>query len=170
MIRGSVGKSLAALVILAVATFQVSSTAAAASKSGEEARTIPTGVFELLVGGSWERKKHSGYFRAIALAAGKRGKEYAEVWLQWIHVGKKRARVLKNIPIKEITKLNLASLTLAMDIEEGGNAILIVTHYDETTGESITHEFRALEPGKYEAIETQVAADQTGDGATTDAK
>ncbi len=169
MIRAAFGKSISAFVVLA--TLALSSVAAhAASKSGEEARTIPTGVFELLVGGSWEQKKRSGYFRAIALAAGKSGKEYAEVWLQWIQVGKKTAKVFKNIPVSEITKLNIPSLSLAMDIEESGNAILIVTHYDETTGEPITHEFRTKEPGKYEALEAQIAAEQSGDEQKAETK
>lgn len=163
---GTTVVALAALVGATVAYFPKPGVALAAPKAGEIARTISTDVFELLVGGSWEQKKQSGYYRAIALAAGKTGKEYAEVWLQWIEVGKKSAKVFKNVPLKEITALNLPSLTLAMDVEESGNAILIVTHYDEQTSEPITYEFRASQPGIYEALETQVAAEETSEPET----
>lgn len=169
MIRAVLNKSFAALLVLSAMAL-TPATATAASKSGAEARTISTGVFELLVGGSWEQKKKSGYYRAVALAAGKSGKEYAEVWLQWISVGKKNATVLKNIPIKEVSKLNLPSLTLAMDVEETGAIVLVVTHYNEETGDPITHEFHATAPGTYSPLEAQVAADQTAEPAETETK
>ena len=161
MIRAVISKSFLALLALAAATFTSLDAGMAASKSGAEARTIPTGVFDLLVGGSWEQKKQSGYYRAVALGAGKTGAEYAEVWLQWIHVGKKSAKIVKNISIKEITKLNIPSLSLSMDVEESGNVILVVTHYDDNTGEPITHEFHAAAPGVYKQLEAQVALDDT---------
>ncbi|MEO0620338.1 MAG: hypothetical protein AAFZ01_13785 [Pseudomonadota bacterium] len=132
---------------------------AASSKSGEVARTIPTGVFELLVGGSWEADKASGYYRAVALGAGKAGEEHAEVWLQWIAVDKTDATVTKNIEIAEITKLKVPSLTLAMDVEQSGSVILIVTHFATEDGEPATLEFSATAPGKYAPIVAQIASD-----------
>jgi len=168
MSKASFGKSIIAGLALAAATFFAVSTGIAASKSGEEARTIPTGVFELLVGGSWEHQKQSGYYRAIALGAGKAGKEYAEVWLQWISVGKKSAKVLKNIPLTEVSKLQIPSLSLNLDVEESGSVVVAVTHYDEDSGEPMVLEFRASSPGTYKALETQVASDDTAESSDED--
>ncbi|MEL7543007.1 MAG: hypothetical protein AAGJ70_04460 [Pseudomonadota bacterium] len=149
----------ASLMVLAAMVPTRDVAQAADTKSGETARTIPTGVFELLVGGSWEVEKTGGYYRAVALGAGKAGEEHAEVWLQWIAIGKTDARVLKNIEITEVTKLKVPSLTLAMDVEQSGNVILIVTHFDTEDGEPATLEFSATAPGKYAPIVTQVAAE-----------
>ncbi len=160
MIRAFVSKYAFALMFLAAATVTSPERGIAAQDStASQTRAIPSGVFELLVGGSWEHEKASGYYRAIALGAGKTGEEYAEVWIQWISVEKTTATILKNIPIKEVSKLNLPSLGLAMDVEESGNVILVVTHYDEDKDETQTYEFRASEPGAYKPLEAEIASE-----------
>ncbi|MGI9405766.1 MAG: hypothetical protein ACR2O4_05305 [Hyphomicrobiaceae bacterium] len=160
MIKTAIGKSLFALLTLAAAGLMQPSAVLAANATGVQARAVPTDVFDLLVGGTWEHKGKTGYYRVMALAAGKAGKGHAEVWLQWIATGKKNAKILKSLPVTEVTKLKLASLSLALDVEEAGNVILVVTHYDVEKDESRTLEFRATTPGSYKELETKVASDQ----------
>lgn len=127
--------------------------------SASRARAVSTDVFELLVGGSWKHKKASGYFRAVALGTGEPGKEHAEVWLQWIAVDGSRAKVIKNISIKEITKLKLTAISLNMDVEETGHVIVIIHHFNEADETSETYEFRATQPGTYKPLEARIASE-----------
>ncbi|MGI9388339.1 MAG: hypothetical protein ACR2OX_13000 [Methyloligellaceae bacterium] len=160
MTIGTVSKTFFALFALLVVSLPAQIVSAAPSKSAVETRAIPTGVFELMVGGSWKHEKQSGYYRAIALAAGQTGKEYAEVWLQWIAVDEKTVKVAKNVLIREITQKNYSSLSLAMDVEESGKVTLLVTHYNPETDESVLHEFQTDTNGGYREIEPQVASEQ----------
>ncbi|MEL6289548.1 MAG: hypothetical protein AAFQ42_12725 [Pseudomonadota bacterium] len=163
--------AFAVVAVLATASFvsAPSGVAATASKvtSSEAARvvrSIPTQVFEVLVAGAWEAEKKTGYYRAVATAAGKAGEEHAEVFLQWIAVDKKSATVFKSVGIEEVARLKVPGLTLAVDAEEDGRIILIISHFDDETGEPSTLEFTADKPGSYVPVVAEIASGEAAAG------
>ena len=160
MIKIFVTKIIFACMTLFIITTTAHAVSTPARKASIETRAISTDIFELMVGGTWQHDKQSGYYRAIARAAGQSGQEYAEVWLQWIAVKDKIAKVTKNVLIKEITEKNYPSLSLAMNIEENGQMVLLVSHYDPETDDAVIREFRTDPIGGYQEIPSQTVTDQ----------
>jgi hypothetical protein len=129
---------------------------------------VPTEITEVVSGGNWSQGDVTGTFRAIAVTKQNGDATQASVVVQMLSTdkGSPAPKVVKSIPVKEVTERKLSNAFLAMDVENDNELTLIITSYDSDKDQDASLLVKFDSTGKYEIVtapkEQPAKTDETG--------
>ncbi|NJM35759.1 MAG: hypothetical protein HC850_14870 [Rhodomicrobium sp.] len=126
---------------------------AEAQDAGAIAEAIPVEVAEVVSGGTWSDGGVNGLYRALVVIPSSSGVQ-AHVFVQLVALQKDAAgaKVVKTIPVKEISEQIFSTAFLAMDAETENEMTLIVTAYGSGTDQDTTMQFKFDGQGNYKSF------------------
>jgi hypothetical protein len=117
------------------------------------AGTLPVEVSEVVSGGTWSDGANNGLYRALVVIPASSGVQ-AHVFVQLLALQKDSpgAKLVKTVPIKEVSEQSFSTAFLAMDAETENEMTLIVTGYGSGTDQDTTMQFKFDGQGNYQPV------------------
>lgn len=127
---------------------------AQAQDAASLASSVPTEITEVVSGGNWSQGETTGTFRAVAVTKQTGDATQANVIVQMLSTEKGGTvpKVVKSIPVKEVTDKKLSNAFLAMDVENDNELTLIITSYDSDKDQDASLLVKFDNTGKYQIV------------------
>ncbi len=121
---------------------------AVADEVSDQVSSIPGGVEDVSIGGSWQSGDRSGAYRLVVARSGGE-KITARLFVQWIAYGDAgQATVDNSIEIKEVADLGVDIVNLTSEADDDGLSVFVET-LTETGDSGESYEVHVFSPTDY---------------------